>query len=250
MNLKTIAAVKRIGIVVLALLVVIGSMLVIYPFMTQNAKLATDISAAQAAKDDVQGKLSTMNNLKATNEQVKELDAEISKKFPATADTPGFAAFVGKAAADAGLSLENITDLTTTIPTLSSAGAPVAPAPEAAATAPAKDAAPKDDSSAAPPAAGASNLAEMNVTINAMGPIDKLQNFVSNLKNGPRNILISTYSVQEGGAATEGVTTTAIVSGKTYIYRPIVVPSTETPAAPTTPTTPADPSAPATAPTP
>lgn len=248
MNLKTTAAVKRIGIVVLALLVVIGSMLVIYPFMMQNAKLATDISAAQAAKDDVQGKLSTMNNLKATNEQVKQLDDEISKKFPATADTPGFAAFVGKAAADAGLSLENITDLTTTIPTLSSAGAPVAPAPEAAPSTPAKDTAPKDDSSAAPPAAGASNLAEMSVTINAMGPMDQLQNFVANLKNGPRNILISTYSVQEGGAATEGVTTTAIVSGTTYIYRPIQVPPTDP--TPGTPSTPADPSAPATAPTP
>ena len=248
MNLKTTAAVKRIGIVVLALLVVIGSMLVIYPFMMQNAKLATDISVAQAAKDDVQGKLSTMNNLKATNDQVKELDDEISKKFPGAADTPGFAAFVGKAASDAGLSLENITDLTTTIPTLSSAGAPVAPAPEAAPSTPAKDAAPKDASSAPAPATGASNLAEMSVTINAMGPIDKLQNFVANLKNGPRNILISTYSIQDGGASTEGVTTTAIVSGTTYIYRPIQVPPTNP--APVTPSTPADPSAPATAPTP
>lgn len=250
MNLKTTATVKRLGIIVLALLVVIGSMLVIYPFMTQNAKLATDISAAQATKDEAADKLSKMNNLKATNPQVKQLDDDISKKFPATADTPGFAAFVGTAAAKAGLGLENITDLTTTIPTLSSAGAPAAPAPSAAPTTPAKDA-PKDNSSAPAPATGASNLAEMNVTINVMGPMDQLEKFVANLKDGPRNILISTYAIQQGGAATEGVTTTAIISGKTFIYRPITVPSSDSkPATPSTPSTPAEPSAPATAPTP
>jgi Tfp pilus assembly protein PilO len=245
MNLKTTASVKRIGIIVLALIVVIGSMLVVYPFLTQNAKLAQDIKTAQAAQDDVQGKLAQMNNLKATNAQVKQLDDDLSKKFPATADTPGFAAFVGKAAADAGLSMANITDLTTTIPTLSSAGAPAAPAPSPTPGSSAS-AAPKDTSTAPAPATGASNLAEMNVTITAMGPIDQLQAFIANLKNGPRNLLISTYSVQQGGASANGITTTATVSGKTYIYRAIQTP----PADGATPATPATPSAPATTPTP
>jgi Tfp pilus assembly protein PilO len=245
MNLKTTASVKRIGIIVLALIVVIGSMLVVYPFLTQNAKLAQDIKTAQAAQDDVQGKLAQMNNLKATNAQVKQLDDDLSKKFPATADTPGFAAFVGKAAADAGLSMANITDLTTTIPTLSSAGAPAAPAPSPTPGSSAS-AAPKDTSTAPAPATGASNLAEMNVTITAMGPIDQLQAFIANLKNGPRNLLISTYSVQQGGASTNGITTTATVSGKTYIYRAIQTP----PADGATPATPATLSAPATTPTP
>lgn len=249
MNLKTTASVKRIGIIVLALIVVIGSMLVVYPFLTQNAKLAADIAVAEKEQADAQGKLSQMNNLKETNTQVKQLDDDLSKKFPATADTPGFAAFVGKAAADAGLGLENITDLTTTIPTLSTPDAPAAPAPEATAKA---SAAPKDNSTAAAPAVGASNLADMNVTITAMGSIDKLQNFVANLKNGPRNLLISTYAIQQGGDATAGATTTANITGKTFIYRPIQAPAsdgaqaaTNAPAA-----TPATPAAPATAPTP
>ena len=156
MNLKTTANVKRLGIVVLALIAVIGSMLVVYPFLTQNAKLAEDIKVAQAAQDDAQGKLSQMNTLKATNPQVKQLDDELTKKFPSSADTPGFAGFVGKAAADAGLGMENITDLTTTIPTLSQAAAPAAPAPSAAPTTAAKESAPKDNSTAPPPAAGSS----------------------------------------------------------------------------------------------
>lgn len=246
MNLKTTTSVKRLGIIVLALIVVIGSMLVVYPFLTQNAKLAEDIKTAQSAQDDVQGKLSQMNSLKATNPQVKQLDDELTKKFPSSADTPGFAGFVGKAAADAGLGMENITDLTTTIPTLSQAAAPAAPAPTAAPTTAAKDAAPKDNSSAPAPATGASNLAEMNVTITAMGPIDQLQNFVANLKNGPRNLLISTYSIQQGGASTSGTTTTATISGKTYIYRAVQAP----PADGVAPVTPVTPSAPAAAPAP
>lgn len=250
MNLKTTANVKRLGIIVLALIVVIGSMLVVYPFLTQNAKLAEDIKTAQSAQDDVQGKLAQMNNLKATNPQVKQLDDDLTKKFPSSADTPGFAGFVGKAAADAGLGMENITDLTTTIPTLSSAGAPAAPAPAASPSpAASKDAAPKDNSTAPAPVAGSSNLAEMNVTITAMGPIDQLENFVANLKNGPRNLLISTYSIQQGGASTSGTTTTATISGKTYIYRAIQAPPAEG-AAPAAPATPATPSSPATAPTP
>lgn len=246
MNLKTTTGVKRIGIIVLALIVVIGSMLVVYPFLTQNAKLAEDIKTAQSAQDDVQGKLSQMNNLKETNPEVKKLDDELTKKFPASADTPGFAAFVGKAAADAGLGMENITDLTTTIPTLSQAEAPAAaPAPSAAPSA-APSGAPADNSTAPPPAAGASNLAEMNVTITAMGDMAQLQSFVANLKNGPRNLLVSTYSIQEGGESTNGTTTTATISGKTYIYRPIQVPPAEgvAPAAPAAPATPATPPTP------
>lgn len=247
MNLKTTTGVKRIGIIVLALIVVIGSMLVVYPFLTQNAKLAEDIKTAQSAQDDVQGKLAQMNNLKETNPEVKKLDDELTKKFPASADTPGFAGFVGKAAADAGLGMENITDLTTTIPTLSQSGAPAAaPAPSAAPSAPADKAAPADNSTAPAPAAGASNLAEMNVTITAMGDMAQLQSFVANLKNGPRNLLVSTYSIQEGGASTNGTTTTATISGKTYIYRPIQVPPAEgvAPAAPAAPATPATPPTP------
>lgn len=251
MNLKTTTSVKRIGIIVLSLIVVIGSMLVIYPFLTQNAKLAADISVAESEQAKAQEKLSAMNNLKETNTKVKQLDDELSKKFPAVADTPGFAAFVGKAASDAGLSLENITDLTTTIPTLSTPDAPAAPAPEAT-PAPSASAAPADNSTAAAPAVGASNLADMNVTINAMGSIDKLQNFIANLKNGPRNLLISTYSIQQGGDATAGATTTAIVTGTTFIYRPIQVPASEgAVAAPAVPNAPAaTPTTPATAPTP
>lgn len=249
MNLKTVIGVKRLGIIVLALIVVIGSMLVVYPFLTQNAKLAEDIKTAQSAQDDVQGKLSQMNNLKETNPAVKKLDDELTKKFPETADTPGFAIFVGKAASDAGLGMENITDLTTTIPTLSQSGVPAAAPAPAASPSPAASAAPKDNSTAPAPAAGASNLAEMNVTITAMGDMDKLEKFVANLKNGPRNLLISTYAIQQGGASTNGTTTTATISGKTYIYRPIQVPPTEG-AAPANPAAPATPSAPATAPTP
>ena len=258
MNLKTTSGVKRLGVIALALILVIGSMLVVYPFLTQNAKLAEDIKTAQSAKDDAQTKLNQMNALKATNAQVKQLDDDLSKKFPSAADTPGFAAFVGKAAADAGLGMENITDLTTTIPTLSQAAAPAAPAPAAGGSGSAaggsgststKDAAPKDNSTAPAPAAGASNLAEMNVTITAMGSMDQLQQFIANLKNGPRNLLISTYSIQDGGQSAagsgqNGASTTASITGKTFIYRAITPP----PAVPAAPASPS--SAPATPPKP
>lgn len=229
MNLKTIKGVKQIWIAIILVLTVAGSILIAQPFFMQNSKLAEDIKTSQEAKDSAQTKLTRMSGFKASVGAVEKLDNELSVQFPGAAQTPDLIAFVQKAATDSGLPVSSITDLTTTVPKLETAatgatGAPAgAPADPAAAPAASGAADPAAAAGAAPPTTGG-NLASMTVTIKAEGSVGQLQEFVSKLTTGSRNLLVSGYSIDKGSPEKGGYTLN-IPDAKTFIYKTIPKPA-------------------------
>lgn len=224
MNLKTVKGVKQIWIAIIFVLVVAGSILIAQPFFMQNTKLAEDIKTSQEAKDSAQTKLTRMSGFKATVGAVEKLDNELSTKFPGAANTPDLIAFVQKAAADSGMPVSSIQDLTTTVPKLETAATGAAgAAPAAAAPAAAAPADPAAAAGAAPPTTGG-NLASMTVTIKAEGSVEQLQNFVTNLTEGSRNLLISGYNIDKAGSEGGGYTLN-IPDAKTFIYKTITQPT-------------------------
>ena len=227
MNLKTVKGVKQIWIAIIFVLVVAGSILIAQPFFMQNTKLAEDIKTSQEAKDSAQAKLTRMSGFKATVGAVEKLDNDLSTKFPGAANTPDLITFVQQAATASGMPVSSIKDLTTTVPKLETAAtgaAGAAPAdPAAAAPAAAAPADPAAAAGAAPPTTGG-NLASMTVTIKAEGSVEQLQNFVTNLTEGSRNLLISGYNIDKAGSEGGGYTLN-IPDAKTFIYKTIPQPT-------------------------
>lgn len=225
MDFKTIKGVKLISFLALFLIVAAGTMLVAYPLFTSSQKFAEEYSTAESERITAEDKLVTLQQVKDTIDQVIKLDGESARAFPSSANTPELVDDITSAATSAGLSVSNITDLTTGVPVLA-VGAVGAPT-EVPAEAPAEGEA--DAAVAASPDAPAtSTLAEMTITLSAEGSLNELIRFSENLKSDDkRNMLISTYSI--GKAGTENASYNLTITGKTYIYNEILPPSDNAP---------------------
>lgn len=221
MDFKTIKGVKRIFITLIALIAVVGVMLVVMPLMSQNQKFAQDIASSQSEESAALEKLNKLKKQKDDIGKVEKMDSDLSAAFPGSANTPGLVGYVSKAAVDAGMSVSNITDLSTGIPTLTASSAnagAVAAAAAPGASAPAAAAPAAGAAGAAPAAGGGSNMAEMTVDISATGSIAQLGQFTTNLTKGERNLLISDFAISSDGATGES---TVKISAKTFIYKSI-----------------------------
>lgn len=249
MDLKTIKGVKRLFITLIALIAVVGVMLVVMPLMSQNQKFAEDITSSQSEQAAALEKLNKLKKQKEDIAKVEKMDADLSVAFPGSANTPGLVGYVSKAAVDAGMSVSNITDLSTGIPTLTASSSnegAVAAAPGATPEAPATGAA-ATPGAAAPAAGGGSNMAEMTVDISATGSISQLGQFTTNLTKGERNLLISDFAISSDSTTGES---TVKITAKTFIYKSIPTVSeasaakpSDTGATPTEPTPAATPPA-------
>ncbi|MBC9704773.1 MAG: hypothetical protein H9W81_07335 [Enterococcus sp.] len=221
MDFKTIKGVKTISFLALFLIVAAGAMLIAYPLFTSTQTFAQEYSVAESERSDAEAKLSSLQTVKDTINDVIKLDAESARAFPSSANTPELVEDITRAATDAGLSISGITDLTTGIPVLATGTADAT----AAAPAPAEG----EAAAASPDAASTSTLAEMTITLSAEGSLDELIKFSENLKStDKRNMLISAYSI--GKAGNENGSYNLTISGKTYIYNEIVPPAEGAPA--------------------
>lgn len=225
MDLKTIKGVKLISGLVLFLIVAAGAMLVAYPLFTSTQTFAQEYSSAESDKAIAEEKLRSLQDVKTSIDQIIKIDSESKRAFPASANTPELVEDITRAATDAGLSVSDLTDLTTGIPVLAVSATGV-PADAAAAAAPAEGADPAV--AAAPDAPATSTLAEMTITLSAEGSLNELIKFSENLKDtDKRNMLISTYTI--GKAGDEGGGYNLTITGKTYIYNDILPPMENAP---------------------
>lgn len=230
MDLNSTKNVKALGIIGIFLILAAGFMLVVQPLLSQNSEYSQQFDAAEAEQVEMQSKLELLRTQRDTIADVEELDAELSKQFPGTADTPGLINMVATAATSSGLDSSNITNLTAGIPTLvatttgGTEGGEAAPAPDAAAGGeadPAPEAAPVDPAAApVPGSTGTSNIAEIPLEISIEGGVDQISEFVNNLKEVDRNVTILSFSVSAEGEGEEA-TTSASIQAKTYIYNTV-----------------------------
>lgn len=210
-----------------------GYFLVVNPLMVESAAAAQEIEDAEANVLRLEKELTRVTLIRDGIADIQAIDAEISRHFPSAAQIPQLTNEVLAAAERAGLSPEAVTAVTAEVPTLVNPTVPgggdgaASPDPaEEADPAAAESADPADlsDDSAVNPdavAAAPSSLAEMSISVAATGNTQQLAAFLRELSNMERAFLISSATLA-GEPGEEG---SLAVSGKTFLYRPVVFPT-------------------------
>lgn len=228
MNFKTVSGVKRIGVAFAILVFILGSILVVYPFLSQSGRLSEDIAAAQNDQDAAQQRLVRADTDKKNAAKLLSLDNSLNVLLPANADVPGFSAFVAQAAEVSGVGSSNVTKISFGLPALVAAAGAPAGTPTPAATPPSsttplrpgETAGSGGDGSASGGTSNVNNLAQSSINITAKGNVSQLQSFVAQLSNGSRNLLITQFAIT---TSTEG-SSEINITGTTFIYRSIQQP--------------------------
>lgn len=214
---KTKPAALIIGGTVLALL-----LMWFFAYTPAIHKKADAIAAQQVASDDyanLSGQVSTLKGAAKNKATLADQVAAFVQKFPSSADQPGTFKAIQDAAKTAGVNVSSfsssvpaqatpvvvptgVTNLVTSRP-----GLTIMPAGTAAAadtgTAPA----------AAAPQAVIFPIQQIQVSIKVSGSMDQITRFIKILEGLDRPVLVSSVSVQGGGAPAGAASVTATASG-------------------------------------
>lgn len=202
-NSKQIKKVKTFGIGGIALSVVLGSILVIYPFFNEAEAIKVQVEEKKSENSILLTRISMLKNISSQVPEIKAINDSLSNKFPATSDIPGLVSSLSSVANGVGLSSGSFTSIETSIPVVIADTA--AALPQAGAADPGAATGPVDNTDAgsgtstgAPSstASGLSNLASMTVTVSLEGNADQLSNFVKNLsESSGRAFLIKSFGI-------------------------------------------------------
>lgn len=132
---------------------------------------------------------------------------DLAVAFPPTADQPGFFAMVDQAARAAGIGADRVT-----------AVSPSAPLPALAGSLPGDPAGGSTDDPSAPVDAS-TLLAVQSVVVSVEGPRDRLEEFLANLEQMDRALLVQLVAL-----TTDEEGTRVEVTGTTYVAPPLVAP--------------------------
>jgi Tfp pilus assembly protein PilO len=239
-NSTKIKKVKTAGIGSIALVSILGTILVIYPFFNEQETLKVQVQE-KISENSV---LSTrITSLKKTAEQVPQIKAfndSLSARFPATSDIPGLISSISSTASKSGLGAGAVTGLETSIPAIVAEVASTLPAGGAkpAATGPVDNTDTGGGAAAGAPAAsgaksGGGDLASMKVGITVEGSPEQLATFVKTLAaQEGRAFLIKSFSID---SAEEGKSKLTLET-ETFLYRTLPEPVAATPPPATPPT--------------
>lgn len=219
MDFSTRKTIRALGIVGVALLMIVGYLFVVQPFMAQSAKYSAELNQVSGDRDTAVNKLNMLKTQKETIVQVEEHDDALSKKYPGSIDTPTFVSDLNSAASRSGSS---ITKVSVSIPAIvtSAGGTDTATAPPAPTEATPAEAG-GEPVQAAPTPGGeqSSSMASATVDIIAEGTVDELSRFTQELLRIDRNMTVNTVNLsREGEDANKG---TATYSATSYIYNTI-----------------------------
>lgn len=227
MDFSTRKTIRGLGIVGIVMLMIIGYLLVVQPFMAQSTKYSAELNQVSSDRDTAKNKLTLLQSQKDTIDQVEEHDDELSTKYPGSIDTPSFVSDLNSAARRSG---SKITQVSVSIPTIvTNAGGTDAVTPPAgdtatpSATPPAGNASATDSTGVqaapAPGAESSSSLASVTVDITAEGSVDDLTKFTQELLRIDRNVTVNSVNLsREGEDRKKG---TATFSATSYIYKTI-----------------------------
>lgn len=214
MDFSTRKTIRGLGIVGIIMLMVIGYLLVVQPFMAQATKHTLELNQVSGDRETAITKFNMLKAQKETIGQVEDHDDELSKNFPGSIDTPNFVSDLNSAASRSGT---KISQVSVSIPALvtSAGGTDTAtpPTPDAPADGTEVQAAPT------PGEQSSSSLASITVDITAEGSVDELTKFTQELFRIDRNLNVNTVNLsREGDDSDKG---TATFSATSYIYNTI-----------------------------
>lgn len=205
-----------------------GYFLVIAPFSEERSITAQEMQDAKSSVERLEGELSSITLVRDGIAEIQSIDAEVSRAFPSASQIPQFTNDVLAAAGRAGLSPDAITSVTAEVPTLV---APTVPAAPAEGTVPSEEDASTPEATEDPTnletqtdptsVSAQSSLAEMNVSIAAVGTTEQLAAFLRELSNMERAYLISNATL----AGEPGESGSLAVTGKTFLYKPVIFPT-------------------------
>lgn len=231
MDFSTRKTIRGLGIVGILMLMIIGYLLVVQPFMAQSAKYSAELNQVSSDRDTAKNKLNILQAQKETIDQVEEHDDELSKKYPGSIDTPAFVSDLNSAASRSG---SKITQVSVSIPSIvtNAGGTDAVTPPAEAAPATGAESAPAQgvEAAPAPGAESSSSLASVTVDITAEGSVNDLTKFTQELLRIDRNMTVNSVNLsREGENRNKG---TATFSATSYIYNtiPKVSEAQETPA--------------------
>jgi Tfp pilus assembly protein PilO len=201
MNLRTPAASKIIGSLILLLIVVVGWLVVVAPETDELGAVRQQIVDAGDQNRLLAQELFTLRL------QAKDLDSTratadaLAAKFPPTADQPGVFEQVTAAATAAGIGPKAITALTPTPPAIGEIDplTGVQPAGE-----------------------GDESLARQTVTLSVKGDYTATQDLLSNLEDIPRAFLIDSVTLTTGEVTPGelGTSFTTTITGDMFVMPP------------------------------
>lgn len=209
MSSSQIKKVKSFGIGGVSLAIVLGSILVIYPFFNEAETLKVQVAEKKSENSILLTRIDMLKKISGQIPEVKAINDSLSSKFPATSDIPGLVSSLGSVANSVGLGTGAFTNIETSIPVViadTAAALPQAGSSDkpAAATGPVDntDAGTGTPAGAAPTTGSSgSNLASMTVTISVEGTSEQLSEFVKNLSTSSgRSFLIKSFSIDSSGA--------------------------------------------------
>lgn len=212
--------IKLVGFASVGVIALLGIGLVGMPLIGQTARWSEDEKVIQEQNQKIEDQVVALQKIQSNTDAVSALNDELNKKFPATANVPLLLSDISAAAANSGISSNNITAINIKNPELYVA--PVAPAAKT-------DTASKDtstsESTAAPEPA---KLATMKIEVSVIGTPQALSEFLKNLGKIDRAIKVDTTTIALSSDKNGGNEQSMTISGTTLLYAGLEVPNADT----------------------
>lgn len=246
-EIKNPSSVYRLGVAVVAVAVLISLFAVIMPQLSARSEAQSAATSARDAEQELAANVSTLKKQSIDGQESLTRLQDLIKAFPNSFVQSQFLNLIRVSAVRAGVTVQSVTSTQPADPgqfdEQGKVVAPVAPVPDATSTegsAPAPDTAPVPDSA---PLQGASPdtapipstpeqeaadtfpLAQISVTISLKGTPNGIERFLAIIATLERPIIIDSLTVGAGVDDSGNAAATATISGRTYLSRPLVVPT-------------------------
>lgn len=217
--MSKIKNIKLVGFASIGVIGLLGIGLVGMPLIGQTARWSDEEKVIQEQNQKVEDQVVALKKIQSNTDAVSALNDELNKKFPATANVPLLLSDISLAAANSGISANNITAINIKNPELY-----VAPVTTTSKT----DTSSKDASSAKSTAAPEpSKLATMRVEVSVIGTPQALSDFLKNLGKIDRAIKVDTTTIALTSDKNSGNEQTMTIAGTTLLYAGLEVPTAD-----------------------
>lgn len=194
------------GVIVSILVVLAGFALVISPYLSSGVKFEEEKLAALNARQLEQSEYDSFAEYQAVHAKTLGVSETVSLSFPTSAEVDDLTRQIIEAAEAAGLTSTNVSNITTTAPIAKTTTTTT-----------------EDGEGNVVASTTVEPVARMEVSIVASGSSQQVIDFVSNLAQMERAVLVS--SVNYSIATSTGAESRVSLSAISYLYEPLVDPA-------------------------
>lgn len=191
--LRSPGGTKVVGAVALLVVAALGWLLVVGPQTAALTDVRTQTVDAVAQTEGLRQQLAVLKDQQEQLPRIRSASADLSTKFPATADQPGLFEAVSAAVSDAGIPAKNLTALTPSPPVVGSG----------------------DETAGVPlqTEGAVGDLATQTVTVSVDSTYDQTRILLANLEQMPRAYLVTSLTV----TAVEGAEFSTTITGDMFV---------------------------------